>query len=478
MACNKGFSSSYMLLKPDEVKFFDLIHILFSSKIEERKFVDYSPEGAGEDINFRRRWMIFISILAQKFLLFTSTPMAWFGWCFEMFLNLVSCNRNLAFLLLNIFRGKVVKPDRTSETFVSFIGNLDKRVELDSNIKPEDHPRYYAALAMMAAKASYENKANIETTVKGWKMECLGTYDFWNEYLEKASTQSFILRDKNDDHDLIVVGFRGTEPFDAQDWCSDFDISWYELREVGKIHGGFMKALGLQKSLGWPEELEKQDEERPPLAYYAIRKMLKELLAQNDKAKFILTGHSLGGALAILFPAVLVFHKETWLLERLEGVYTFGQPRVGNEKFGDFMGKELKEHGVRYLRFVYGNDMVPRLPYDDRDLMFKHFGTCVHFNRHYKGKIVEEEPNKNYFSPLGAIPMMINAICELIRSFTITRKKGPQFKEGHFLRLFRIIGLVIPGMPAHSPQDYVNSTRLAASDVYLPLQKPSTIENV
>lgn len=165
------------------------------------------------------------------------------------------------------------------------------------------------------------------------------------------------------------------------------DISWYEIPNVGKVHGGFMKALGLQKKGGWPKEIEETSEAQHEYAYYKIREMLKEMLAKNENAKFIVTGHSLGGALAILFAAVLTMHEEAWLLDKLEGVYTFGQPRVGDEQFGEFMKDKLIKYDVRYMRYVHCNDMVPRIPYDDKTLLFKHFGPCLYFNGLYQGKV-------------------------------------------------------------------------------------------
>jgi hypothetical protein len=58
-----------------------------------------------------------------------------------------------------------VWPDRSSATFTSVLGNLDRRVELDKNIRP-DNPKYNASLTMMASKLAYENETFIQTTIR------------------------------------------------------------------------------------------------------------------------------------------------------------------------------------------------------------------------------------------------------------------------------------------------------------------------
>lgn len=206
----------------------------------------------------------------------------------------------------------------------------------------------------------------------------------------------FILCDKPKEANLILISFRGTEPFDADDWSTDFDYSWYEIPKLGKVHMGFLEALGLgDRANAATFQAHLQVNAGPAstgrmlerTAYYAVRNKLKSLLMEHKKAKFIVTGHSLGGALAILFPTVLLLHEEKEVMQRLLGVYTFGQPRVGNQQLGKFMEAQLDHPIPKYFRVVYCNDLVPRLPYDDNTFLYKHFGVCLYYDSWYIGQV-------------------------------------------------------------------------------------------
>ncbi|KAJ0795389.1 putative triacylglycerol lipase [Helianthus annuus] len=471
MATDEEFCERYLLVNAKEASLYDLACILICSTsfLNTKNFYDEQSEYVGRSTrgNIRRRFVIFASILAQKVFIWAEKPVTLIGALIELWLNLLSSNGGFFGLLINYIRGKVVMPEESPEKFVSIVGELDNRLKLDESSRKGDG-RYNPSLAIMAAKLSYENEAFVKAAIQDQlKMAFIGFYKFWNDYQNQFTTYATMFQDTLDPN-LIVVAFRGTNPFNVKDWMTDVDISWYELKDmndsktIGRIHGGFMKALGLQKIKGWPKELEPPPNatEEHPFAYYKIKEKLKEILEMNTNAKFILTGHSLGGSLAILFMGVLGLHEETWLLKKLEGVYTFGQPRVGDESFGRYMMKIIKDHDVKYFRYVYGNDIVPRLPFDDKSLFFKHFGTTLYFNSFYGGKVMEEEPNKNYFSMVWAIPKYINAFWEIIRSFILPYWKGKEYKETHVERLFRMVGMIIPGLAAHSPKDYVDVTRL------------------
>ena len=86
------------------------------------------------------------------------------------------------------------------------------------------------------------------------------------------------------------------------------------------------------------------------------------------------TGHSLGGAMAALMGVMLAtdpdYHR---LADKLKGVYTFGQPMIGDPEFAQACDAHpiLKKVMARY---VFEHDIVPELP-PVASGRFAHFGT-------------------------------------------------------------------------------------------------------
>ncbi|XP_074303596.1 triacylglycerol lipase OBL1 isoform X1 [Silene latifolia] len=426
------------------------------------------------------RWVIVVSVIMMKLLRLFSKPLKWFGYLVDFLLNLFILNGDFLGFVFNLLQGKLILPQRETSTFISAIGHLDGRINLYETDRFEGRimmrNKSLMDLCIMASKLAYENVVLVkEVVVNSWKMHFVDFYNGWNEYHQQRSTQVFIFCDKPVDANLIIISFRGTEPFDTNDWSTDFDYSWYEIPGVGKIHLGFLEALGLgnrNDTKTFQQNLQVNDVSAVDqisssdmgqlTAYHAVRTKLKELLAENSSAKFVVTGHSLGGALAILFPIVLVLHGETEMLRRLFGVYTFGQPRIGDRELGRFMKAHLCEPEARYFRVVYCNDGVPRIPYDDKTFLYKHFGECLYYNSFYSEQKVDEKPNKNLLGLRYLIPAYMNAVWELIRGLTMHYMHGLDFKENWVSILVRIVGLALPGLSAHSPRDYVNSVRLGA----------------
>ncbi|KAL2457384.1 alpha/beta-hydrolase superfamily protein [Forsythia ovata] len=521
--------SGFLIVKPENGGILDLFKLLVLKNQEsEAKFLESCDGDDGvfeEEVMGDNRWAIVVSIIARKVIKIIGKPMEWTGYLVEFILNLLSLNGNFLGLAYRFFHGDVVMPQRDSETFISAIGHLDGRIDLyksdmllkDFNepdfhnnlLRPEMGNQVLLDLCMMASKLAYENAKVVRNVVNlHWKMHFVDFYNCWNDYQKEESTQVFILCDNPKDANLILISFRGTEPFDADDWITDFDYSWYEILELGKVHMGFLEALGLgnRKNTSTFQEnllvknvkfgnlngldastassegyklftsneqvgLDQSSDKKPipamgeRTAYYSVKSKLKSLLQEHKNAKFVVTGHSLGGALAILFPTVLVLHEEEDVMQRLLGVYTYGQPRVGNRQLGRFMESHLEHPDPKYFRVVYCNDLVPRLPYDNKTFLYKHFGICLYYNSFYIAQKVDEEPNPNYFGIRFLIPEYMNAMWELFRSLIIGHMHGTEYKECWESTLLRIVGLAIPGLSAHSPVDYVNSVRLGSMDL-------------
>ncbi|EPS70673.1 hypothetical protein M569_04088, partial [Genlisea aurea] len=469
------------------------------------KFLETGEEGGlpialgklfGHDSGAAHRWVIVVSIIARKIIKFFGRPLKWTGNFMEFVLNLLSLNGDFLGLVYRFVQGNVVMPIRDSETFISAIGHIDGRINLLLLDRGETWElemggdQVLMDLCIMASKLAYENAKVVRNV-----MHFVGFYNCWNDYQREMSTQVFIMCDKPADASLILVSFRGTEPFDADDWITDFDYSWYEIRELGKVHMGFIEALGLgnrsntttfeqnlaakdpkpmilnlseaKTKLAANLKLAPDSEDDDPFpfteqltAYYAVKNKLNGLLEEHRHSKIVVTGHSLGGALAILFPTVLLLHKEDRIMRRLQGVYTFGQPRVGDAELARYLETHLGRHKCSYFRAVYCNDLVPRLPYDDKTFLYKHFGRCLYYNSLYVEQDVDEEPNRNYFGLRYVVPEYLNAAWEVFRSLTIGKILGPVYRESWECFVLRLVGLVIPGLSDHATVDYVNSIRL------------------
>lgn len=170
-----------------------------------------------------------------------------------------------------------------------------------------------------AALCSWARQPQNDKTVS--EIERFGYTDV--RFFDDDGTQCFMAR--NDDH--IIVAFRGTELSDKNDIIYDGMIWPKRGMKQGWVHAGFAKACdqvwsSVQQTLDiWVEEYDMAD-------------------------KVIFTGHSLGGAIAVVCAA-----RSKYVAD----VYTYGQPRVGNKKYT----KNVKS---RIYRFTHENDLVPRVP--------------------------------------------------------------------------------------------------------------------
>jgi hypothetical protein len=177
-----------------------------------------------------------------------------------------------------------------------------------------------------------------------------------------------------------ILCYRGTEPRNFINWLTDADVNPVPLpfpigarsAKEATVHGGFYRNLRAT----WHEVV-------AGLSLMASGKSILDVEADkatNELEALYVTGHSLGAAMAALAAVRLVTDPdyERRFGAKLRGVYTFGQPIVGNEAFAAACdGNDFLHTAV--FRHVYGHDIVPRLPPTVTG-KFVHFGAELHGN--------------------------------------------------------------------------------------------------
>ena len=152
--------------------------------------------------------------------------------------------------------------------------------------------------------------------------------------------------------DELIVAFRGTLPYSAdeqdtskqmtfiEDWLNDANARPAADADLGSVHGGFEQAF----QAVWPEMMQQIS------AWQKAGKL-------GPNPKVYVTGHSKGGALAMLAAVKLKAAKLP-----VTEVTTFGAPRVGGADFAK------KYAGIDAVRYENDQDLVPHVPLNALEL--------------------------------------------------------------------------------------------------------------
>lgn len=215
----------------------------------------------------------------------------------------------------------------------------------------------YGSVLKDAAKhllnKTFDNEEDIERILNMFANDLLikgvDSREFFSEILKTsgfdlidticvAETQAFACkRNVPNEPPYIVIAFRGTEQ-KISDWLTDAKAA-PKQEGVTKVHTGFHEALM------------KETDDTGKTALQRVKDILEGQEAKDGNGKALpifITGHSLGGALALL--------TTKQIASNINGAcYTFGGPRVANYEYFDGIKTPV-------FRIVNSSDIVPRVP--------------------------------------------------------------------------------------------------------------------
>lgn len=227
-----------------------------------------------------------------------------------------------------------------------------------------------------------------------------------------------------------VLSFRGTEPSNIVNWLTDTDTVPRRFGN-GKVHRGFYANV----QAVW-EDIES--------------KLRESFVVDGDSngkprqpmQQLYITGHSLGAAMAVLAAAKIWKDGDARVREALRGIYTYGQPAVGDAAFV----KEFEPHIGRMLfRHAYGFDVVPYLPpLTTGD--YRHFGSVRIATRADEAWV---EPNL----PRQQARDLVLTIATCFASYVGRRIPPINRLEAHIFKY--------SFFDDHSPTNYIETSRAA-----------------
>jgi len=189
----------------------------------------------------------------------------------------------------------------------------------------------------------YFSKQSYETTLQKNYLKILST--LFHSQLAIVDLQFLFLSkfDTNLQKEVITIVFQGSQ--EIEDWITNISVKPTSFFGKEKVHQGFYESLKLFfKTMSALKLTTKKNQA------YALSKDIDFL---NEECEIILSGHSLGGAIASL---VGCYFLELGVKEENIQVYTFGAPPIGTQTFCELYKTRLQEY-----RIVNEFDIVPKL---------------------------------------------------------------------------------------------------------------------
>jgi len=243
-------------------------------------------------------------------------------------------------------------------------------------------------------------------------------------WYEKTSKSAQVMVVSSDELKYVAVVYAGSD--DWKNWVTDADIKMSPFGPADNpinanvsVHEGFNKVV-------FSDGL-----------FDRILDTVQDLLKEYPNYSLITSGHSLGGAEAILTGAALAHYLPSFTIQSI----SFGTPRIGNDSWRQHVN-QFPNLGI--WRFVHRDDIVPRLPGD----RFFHVGHTIQMYKSnmeayylhvgdsslgYAGVPIYWEASSFIFVPESSFHHMIGNYVTYIRRY----KRDP---NKYFSQSFKSIG--------------------------------------
>ena len=227
----------------------------------------------------------------------------------------------------------------------------------------------------------------------------------------------------------VILAYRGTEPANIGNWLADADVGSAAMKcgdSSLRVHAGFYRNV---RATRWQviEEL------RRAAAGKSLIDDGRDV--PHPMEALYITGHSLGGAMAVLFALSIAAGESTReLTDRLRAICTFGQPLTVGEK----LPPEVAAIGEKTFRYVSDRDVIPALPAAP-------WGRLIHFGleyRHAGGEWKPADAPVAQLQNLREIPRSVFAAFETVARGKPSRYSLADHRPHEYIELLRPPGRI------------------------------------